>query len=184
MRFGQAAVKSPSAACTATVDVMRTRSNEPTDKRAPLPPHDAKRDNSLGTGPGSMHARPRAGNGVVGADYMLCERSANISASTLGYARVTWPRQIRSTCGDFVAAATRPRPRFPALFQDGKEAAVGSSPTEGFKGPANQRFCCQFRRGDEPLFNREGSLVAQPQHHKSPQIGRGAAVESRTMRRV
>jgi len=29
----------------------------------------------------------------------------------------------------------RPRgaPRFPALTEDGKEAAVGSSPTEGFK---------------------------------------------------
>jgi hypothetical protein len=62
---------------------------------------------------------------------MPCERRANTSVSTRVHAWVTFPRQIPSVCGAFVAAMTRPCPRFPPLPQDGKEGVDGSSPSEG-----------------------------------------------------
>src|SRR5262249_1103585 len=51
----------------------------------------------------SRHRARSAGYGttgdrVVGLDYMLCERDANISPTKRGYSRVTSHRRIHSTC--------------------------------------------------------------------------------------
>jgi hypothetical protein len=58
---------------------------------------------------------------------------ARVRAYTRGHARSADPFALRDLRG-------RPGPRSPSLPAsdfDGKEEAVGSSPTEGFKGPAN-----------------------------------------------
>jgi Bacterial low temperature requirement A protein (LtrA) len=74
---------------------------------------------------------------VVHTADKSCEREANISPTTRGHARVMFPLQIPSVCGAFVPPKTRPCPRLQAWFQDGKEAAPGSSPGEGLKLPLN-----------------------------------------------
>ena len=68
-----------------------------------------------------------------------CEREANISPTMRGHARVMFPLQIPLVGGAFVRPKTRPCPRLPAWFQDGKEGVDGSSPSEGFvELPANR----------------------------------------------
>jgi hypothetical protein len=52
------------------------------------------------------------------------ERDANINASTHLHARAMSQRHFPAVCGAFVAARTRPYPRFPAWFQDGKEGST------------------------------------------------------------
>ena len=71
---------------------------------------------------------------VVYDEDIACERGANISPTTCGHARVNRRHLSPSVCGAFVAAVTRACPRFPRPPQDGKEEAVGSSPTEGLEG--------------------------------------------------
>ena len=56
-------------------------------------------------------------------DVLLTIR-ANTSRSTSVRARVTPRRRIPFACGAFVAAVTQLCPRFPRLFQDGKEEAA------------------------------------------------------------
>jgi hypothetical protein len=64
---------------------------------------------------------------------MTCEHGANISLSTRVHTRVNPRCRMRLVCGAFVAAVTRPCPRFPRLSQDGKEGVDGSSPSEGLQ---------------------------------------------------
>jgi hypothetical protein len=64
------------------------------------------------------------------------------SSDTHWQARVRSRRRILPTCGAFVPARTHPCPRFPRLFQDGKEGVDGSSPSEGLKkNPAKWPWC-------------------------------------------
>jgi hypothetical protein len=48
---------------------------------------------------------------VVSAADVPCERRANITATTCGHARVTFPLLIPLMCGAFVVAVTRPMVR-------------------------------------------------------------------------
>jgi len=49
-------------------------------------------------------------------------------------------------------------PAVPVSLLDGKEEAVGSSPTEGFKGPANQLVTLP-KGAIDPLSQTEGVIV-------------------------
>jgi hypothetical protein len=60
-------MESPSAACTATVDAMRIRSNRASDERAPQPPETPQTDNNLGTGLGDRCRAPQGHSGRLEA---------------------------------------------------------------------------------------------------------------------
>jgi hypothetical protein len=88
---------------------------------------------------------------------MTCEHGANISLSTRVHTRVNPRCRMRLVCGAFVAAETRPCPRFPLPPQDGKEGVDGSSPSEGFAElPANRGLSCLDRK----RLSRAGTRVS------------------------